>query len=113
MDDLTCAGIGPFRPDCSPTERAFWLGLLAGFSHSYCGGDSPVPDQLARAAFGGARELDTAREALDGLPALPRRKVLGSFARRTRPESRAITNGKARKSFAGSGEPAGDQGGAA
>jgi hypothetical protein len=90
VPDSPAEPFGPFLTDCSPTERAFWFGLLTAFAHCYCGGDNPVSASLTRAAF----------DTLNTMPALPKRKVLGSFARRVRPDSRTITNGKARKGAA-------------
>jgi hypothetical protein len=100
VPDSPAEPFGPFLTDCSPTERAFWFGLLTAFAHCYCGGDNPVSASLTRAAFGTALERAVAFDTLNTMPALPKRKVLGSFARRVRPDSRTITNGKARKGAA-------------
>jgi hypothetical protein len=87
---------GPFRDDCSPTERARMLGLLEAFVYAYCGGGNPVADQLARAQSGRLDDLVEALVGINALPAIQRRRVLGSYGARMSPQPRTITNGKAK-----------------
>ena len=91
---------GPFAADCSPTERVFGLAALAAFTHAYCGSGNLAADALKAAAFGGSLERIIAFGRLNELPALPRRKVLGSYAALTSPGPRKITNGKAKERVA-------------
>jgi hypothetical protein len=92
---------GPWRDDISPTQRARHLGVLEAFAHAYLGGDNPVSAALARAnATGMADDMAAALAALNDAPALQRRKILGSYARRVQPGRPAITNGKAKRGAA-------------
>jgi hypothetical protein len=89
---------GPFRDDCSPLERARMLGLLEAFCHAYAGGGCAATDLLMRAQSGRLDDLVNALCAVQALPALQRRRVLGSYGARVSPAPRTIVNGKAKVS---------------
>jgi hypothetical protein len=72
------------------------LGLLEAFTYAYCGGGNPVADQLARAQSGRLDDLVDALVGLNALPAIQRRRVIGSYGARVSPQPRTITNGKAK-----------------
>jgi hypothetical protein len=95
-DSPETAPFGPFTADCSPTERVFGLAALAAFCHAYCGGGNLAADALKAAAFGGSLEMIIAFARFNELPALPRRKVLGSYLALTSNAPRKIANGKAK-----------------
>jgi hypothetical protein len=91
---------GPFAAGCSPTERVFGLAALAAFTHAYCGSGNLAAPALKAAAFGGSLEMTIAFGRFNELPALPRRKVLGSYLALTSSAPRKITNGKRKESAA-------------
>jgi hypothetical protein len=80
----------------TPTERARMLALLEAFCHAYCGGQNPVADLLKRAQSGRLDDLVEALVGVNGLPAIQRRRVLGSYGARVSPQPRTIVNGKAK-----------------
>jgi hypothetical protein len=87
---------GPFTADLSPLERAYLTGWLAGNAYALCGSSSAVQDALHRARSGRLDDLAVALAELDRLPAVQKRRVLGSYMARMSPTLRKIVNGKAK-----------------
>jgi hypothetical protein len=87
---------GPFLADVSPLERAYLTGWLAGNSYALCGSSSAVQDALHRARSGRLDDLAVALAELERLPAVQKRRVLGSYMARMSPGPRPIVNGKAK-----------------
>ena len=91
---------GPFTPDCTPIERARWLGLLEMATHNLCGGSCPAAEALKRAQSGRMDDLAVALAHLDALSPIQKRRVLGSYMARVSPTPRRIVNGKRKESAA-------------
>jgi hypothetical protein len=96
----TIPPFGPFTPDISVSERDYLTGLLAGMAYALCGGNSEAADALHRARSGRLDDLAVALAEIERLPAIQKRRLLGSYAARVSAAPRRITNGKRKENAA-------------
>ena len=78
------------------SERDYLTGLLAGMAYALCGGNSEAADALHRARSGRLDDLAVALAEIERLPAIHKRRLLGSYAARVSAAPRKIVNGKAK-----------------
>jgi hypothetical protein len=71
---------GPWRRDVDPAERLADLRALRALTFTLCGPRHPLIRALHAAETGDADTLAAALREIDALPALPRRRLLSSFA---------------------------------
>lgn len=71
---------GPFHVAISHAERVARLRGLRAITELYCGKNHPLVKALWLAESGDDADLEGAVLELDRLPALQRRRVLGSYA---------------------------------
>ena len=71
---------GPFSPDITDAERLARLRSLRALALAHCGPHGDVLRVALRAAETEPEALAIALEAINGLPAVPRRHLLASYA---------------------------------
>ena len=76
---------GPFVPDLDPCELRARLRSLAAIVRLLLGRDGDLLTRMLQCAETGHVSLDAVNAAINRLPSIPLRKILGTYAGLTKP----------------------------